>query len=287
MNRIREGFARVSSPFGGGVFDVSLAPQDVIAIVFWTKDAAPLMPYLHELSDRGHCFTFLYTINNYPRFLEPRVPELGHTLKVVKELVRRYGNSVFRWRYDTIVLTEAIDRLWHARNFRLLCDALAPYTQECIFSFCDYYKKTMKSMERAAPDYRMPNETECLEIAEELAGVAGKTGVAMSSCAHDFLVSGVIGKAHCIDAGFLGAVVDTPDRYEALKMLKIAPTRKECGCSGSRDIGAYNTCGHGCVYCYANSDPQLALKNLSHIAGDSVSLEVGSVRKASATSARG
>ena len=60
------------------MFRVSLQPSDVIAIVFWTKNAGPLVPYLDELAERGHCFTFLYTINNYPASLEPRVPDCGH-----------------------------------------------------------------------------------------------------------------------------------------------------------------------------------------------------------------
>jgi hypothetical protein len=269
MNRIREGFARVCSPFGGGIFDVSLALEDVIAIVFWTKNAAPLMPYLTELSEHGHCFTFLYTINNYPLFLEPRVPELGHTLKVVEDLCGRFTNSVFRWRYDTIVVTDTVNRRWHVRNFEMLSRMLAPYTKECIFSFCDYYKKTVRRMEREVPDYHMPDQSESRQIAEDLAEIAGNWGISLISCAHDFLVSRTIGKAGCIDPEFLVEVVDTPERREALGMLKRAPTRKECGCAVSRDIGAYDTCGHGCVYCYANSDPGLALKNLSRVGKDS------------------
>lgn len=279
MNRIREGFVRVLSPFGGRVFEVSLAPREVTAIVFWTKDAAPLAPYLVELSESGHCFTFLYTINNYPHFLEPGVPELSHTVKVVEEIARRFTRSVFRWRYDTIVLTESVDRQWHMHNFRLLCRMLAPYTRECIFSFCDYYKRTIKRMEREAPDYHVPDRRESREIAEEMAEIAGNWGISLASCAHDFLVSGPIRKAQCIDPGRLAEVVDTPERCEAVGALKIAPTRKECGCASSRDIGAYDTCGHGCVYCYANSDPGRALRNLSRIASHSVSLSASAIHE--------
>ncbi len=268
MRRIRAESVRVLSPFGGGVNEVSLAQEDVIAIVFWTKNAAPLWPYLDELTDRGHCFTFLYTINNYPAFLEPRVPDRGHTLKVVELLIRRFSASVFRWRYDTIVLTNVLNRGWHLQNFRKLCRLLSPFTTECIFSFCDYYKKTARNMERRVINEHRPCEVECIEIATEMADVAREWGISLASCAHDFLVSDKISKARCIDPMALARVVNSPERKLALTTLKTSPTRKDCGCAASRDIGAYDTCVHGCVYCYANSNPELSEKNRSLIMPD-------------------
>jgi hypothetical protein len=268
MQRMRAGNVKVNSPFGGGVHDISLDPADVIAIVFWTKDAGPLAPYLDELASMGHCFTFLYSINNYPAFLEPKVPDRGHTLKVAESLVRRFSASVFRWRYDTIVLTDVLDRGWHLQNFRELCRQLSPYTGECIFSFCDYYKKTARNMERRILNYRKPGETECVEMAEEMAEEAKKWGISLASCAHDFLVSNTILKARCIDPVFLADVVDSAERKAALASLKTSPTRKDCGCVASRDIGAYDTCAHGCVYCYANSNPELAARNRALIRPD-------------------
>ena len=38
--------------------------------------------------------------------------------------------------------------------------------------------------------------------------------------------------------------------------------RKECSCYLTGDIGAYNTCGHLCRYCYANADKDIVLRNM-------------------------
>jgi len=102
----------------------------------------------------------------------------------------------------------------------------------------------------------------------EMADVAADWGISLASCAHDFLVSGKVTKARCIDPVFLARVADGPARKAALEELKTAPTRKDCGCVASRDIGAYDTCAHGCVYCYANSNPELAARNRALVRPD-------------------
>jgi hypothetical protein len=282
MKRIRDHSVDVVSPFGGKQFQVSLDPSDVIAIVFWTKNASPLLPYLDELEQRGHRFTFLYTINNYPPSLEPNVPDLCHTLEVVEAMTRRYSSSIFRWRYDTIVLTDTINSQWHIRNFDYLCAKISPYVKECLFSFCDYYKKTIRNMERMVPNHHRPDEAECTAIAEELASIALSRGITLASCAHDFLVSCAISKARCIDPQFLARVVDSDERKHCLARLKATPTREDCGCVASRDIGAYDTCLHGCAYCYANTNPQLAARNVARMNSDSRCLAPKSCAQASA-----
>lgn len=38
--------------------------------------------------------------------------------------------------------------------------------------------------------------------------------------------------------------------------------REACNCLMGNDIGMYNTCGHGCIYCYANYDRKTVTKNM-------------------------
>jgi hypothetical protein len=69
----------------------------------------------------------------------------------------------------------------------------------------------------------------------------------MFSCCGDYLVGEKIEKAHCIDGRIIEGLF-FPDGFSYIDK----PTRKECGCTESSDIGTYDTCPHGCVYCYAN-----------------------------------
>ena len=41
----------------------------------------------------------------------------------------------------------------------------------------------------------------------------------------------------------------------------VQPGRKECACYLGGDIGAYDSCGHLCRYCYANASPEAVRRN--------------------------
>lgn len=261
MNRIREGYVCWANPFSGVVYRVSLLPEDVSAIVFWSKDYRPLLPHLDELDRRGYRMLFHFTITGLPRLFEPRVPDVEESLECARTLSRRYGSEAVLWRYDPVLMSSITDNQYHLRRFRELCLALEGVVKRCYFSFTVQYAKVLRNTELlrrktgiVCYDVTKP---ERLELAGALADVACEHGIAMLSCCGDYLVGGKIGKAHCIDGELLYRLY--PDR---IGRLALAPSRPGCGCSESTDIGAYDTCAHGCVYCYANTDPQTALRNL-------------------------
>lgn len=74
-------------------------------------------------------------------------------------------------------------------------------------------------------------------------------GIPTGKCIDDRLISQIIG----------AEVSATKDKNQ----------RKECGCIESIDIGAYNSCLHHCLYCYANSDRASVIKNFAAHASDS------------------
>ena len=70
FNRIKEGFVDVVNPFNlKQVSRISLSPKVVDCIVFWTKNAAPIIDRLDALKD--YKFYFQFTITPYDEDVEP------------------------------------------------------------------------------------------------------------------------------------------------------------------------------------------------------------------------
>lgn len=263
MERVREGYVRYYNPYGPQVVSVSLQPQDVHAIVFWSKNYAPFMRHLDELDQRGLDFYFHFGINGYTadpaiRPLEERVPHPKQSIKVFRELATRYSPKHVQWRYDPIIYTDRTDEQWHMRAFAELAQQLEGLTERCYFSFLDInYKKVVHNMRRldTALQPHDRSEEEKRQLALELARIAGNHGITLYTCAEDFAVIGPIRRGACVDKDIL----DTLWPHKAQK-LKLCSNRNKCGCYDSRDIGAYDTCPLGCVYCYAVLNRPLALQ---------------------------
>ena len=254
LNRLRAGSVTYPNPFSGQLYSVSLRPEDVHSITFWSKHYGPLLPHLPELTSRGYRACFHYTITGASHLLEPRVPAWPEAVRVFWELAARTSPRHVQWRFDPILFTPDLDADYYQDRFQQIAARLAGATHRCYFSFAAFYGKVERRLKQAGVQYYDPPLAEKLALVEALAGIAAEYDITLYACCQDELAGGQVQKAHCIDRELLAELF--PDRP---LVAEAKPTRKGCGCAASRDIGVYDTCPFGCRYCYANQDRETAL----------------------------
>ncbi len=249
LNRLEAGYARTLNPYGGQVSTVPLTVDAVDGVVFWTRNLEPFLGALDVVRGMNLPFVVHYTVTGYPRALDAATigPEraIGH----LRAVAARFGPGVGVWRYDPIVFSSLTPPAWHRQNFHRLCGAMKETVDEVVVSCAQIYRKTARNMAAAAhaADFEWwdpPAEEKCALLAE-LAEIAQAYGLRLTLCDQPELRSEGIGEARCVDAERLSRIAD-----KSITALR-RPHRKTCGCWASRDIGAYDSCPHGCAYCYA------------------------------------
>lgn len=256
FRRFREGFVLVRNPMNPRqVQRVSLRPEDVDGIVFWSKNPRPMLARLDELET--YAYYFQYTLTAYGRDAEAALSSHGERIDTFRLLADRIGAERVIWRYDPILLTERYSPEWHVEAFRGICEALRGYTKRVTISFVDTYARNRRRLEDLGVQQFSPEMM--TDMARELARIARANGMETVACCEDIdLAACGVGKAKCVDSELLGRIGGIP-----MRMIKDPNQREHCGCAPSVDIGAYNTCPNGCVYCYANYSPALLKQNLA------------------------
>lgn len=258
MHRLDEGFAGYMNPFGGSKHFVSLTPESVVCFVFWSKNFKPFLDHLKEIRLRQYNCYFQFTINALPKIFESNVVETLTAIETLKEISGMYSPAHINWRYDPIVITEFTDDDFHLSNFQSLASKLEGYVERCYFSFPTFYGKVKRNISIFEKETGLPildpHEEFKVGLANQLAEIAYQHRITMNSCCGDFLVGGKVEKAHCVDGYVIGSLF-----FDGNYAYRLKPSRAECGCAESTDIGAYDTCPNGCIYCYANVNKQKAL----------------------------
>lgn len=297
FNRLAKGYCVWYNPFNQQPMYVSF--KNCKVIVFWTKNPAPIIPYLSELDKRGIHYYFQVTLNDYvkERF-EPNVPSVEERVKTFKTLSNLIGKEKIIWRFDPLIITpnigprELLTRIWNVGN------KLKGYTDKLVFSFVDVkaYRKVQNNLVKETMLFTKEdvenaeaNHVQRIEIVEGLKKIREawhKDGwdIEMATCAEDIdLEAYGIEHNRCIDGELMKRIfADDKELVYYLHTLKwperdmfgeIPPIpqkpnnvkdtgqRKICGCMVSKDIGMYNTCRHFCVYCYANTSKEAVLRN--------------------------
>jgi hypothetical protein len=245
----------MTNPWGGQVYEVPLTPDAVDGFVLWTRNIAPLAPRLAEVAAVAP-FVVQYTVTGYPRAIETSTVAAARAVAAIRRLRADFGPRAVVWRYDPVLFTDLTPAAWHRANFAALAGALRGAVDEVVVSFAHVYRKTARNLDAAAArgDFRWrdPNIAEKQALAADLAVIAADAGMAFRVCAQADLVPPGGALARCIDADRLSDVAG-----QAIA-APVNGNRPDCLCHASRDIGAYDTCPHGCSYCYAVSSPEAA-----------------------------
>ena len=253
LQRFSEGYVLTRNPmFPSKVIRYELTPDKVDCVVFCSKNYKPILPRLHEITDRFHTY-FHYTITAYGRDIEPGVPSIEESMETLKALSRLVGKQRIAWRYDPVLLTKEYTIGRHLETFERMAGELAPYIDRCIFSFVEMYKELEVNMPELIPLSCQDMES----LAQGLGSIARKYGISIQTCGTngDYTRYGIHASG-CMTLDILGKANGITFRSRKHK-----GTRQGCHCIESRDIGAYDTCLNGCKYCYANKSPQKAFEN--------------------------
>lgn len=264
-NRIREGYVLARNPYYPRlVTRYSLTPELVDCICFCTKNPQPMLDRLEEL--RPFHQLWFVTITPYGKDIEPGVPDKGRVVESFKQLSRQVGKQNVIWRYDPIFVAESLSLSYsldfHIQSFEKLADQLCAYTETCMISFIDLYAKTKRNF----PQAREVTGAEQEVLGKSFGAIGKSLGLHMKTCCEgDALQKYGIDPSGCMTKAVLEKVVKAPLDVPA----QASRARQECDCLLGNDIGAYNTCGHGCVYCYANYDQNTVAQNRKHHHPDS------------------
>lgn len=255
FNRLHEGFALVRNPMNTHqVSKISLSPEVVDGVVFWTKNPSPMLESLNELKD--YTYYFQFTLNAYGKDVEPNVPsKKDFVIPTFKQLSLKIGKERVVWRYDPIFFNSKYTVEYHCKYFEQLCSILHDYTEKCTVSFLDLYKKTERNI--AGLNIHSTTEEQKMTLMEHFSRIANKYKITIDTCAEDINFERFgIHHAHCIDKKRIEKIGSF-----RLSVEKDKSQRAACGCVASIDIGSYNTCKNGCLYCYANFNSKIVEKN--------------------------
>ncbi|AEV28247.1 protein of unknown function (DUF1848) [Sphaerochaeta pleomorpha str. Grapes] len=255
FNRVQEGFVYTRNPKNyHQVSRISLEIDKVDGIVFWTKNPLPMLPRLQELS--SFPYYFQYTLTPYGRDIEPSVPpkiEVG--IPSFCRLSDTIGPDRVIWRYDPILVTTFYSIDYHLRYFTKMAGLLKGYTNRCTISFLDLYSNMRKNTDKLG--LIMISEKEQHYLCENFSSIAHANGMEIDTCSESIDTSRYgMGHARCIDDRLLEKIGGKP-----LTLSKDKNQRLECGCVTSKDIGMYDTCCNGCLYCYATRNTGQGRRN--------------------------
>lgn len=250
-NRLDAGTVSVRNPYyHEKVSTYDLSPDVCDGFHFYSKNYAPALNHpiwpMRRVVET-YPTIFSCTVNAYGPDLEAHVPPLSEQLEAVWRLADIAGPKRLTWLYSPVVLTDTYDAAFHFRAFNCICDRLADSVDAVHIDFLNHYDKLKN---RASHLLVIDDDTKRIML-YGFAEIAAKYSLPVQVCInhthpeHPNLTADL-----CLTLDKFGTANDIPMKTLTFKNSGIFG----CNCTATRDVAAYNTCPHGCVYCYANQD---------------------------------
>lgn len=260
-HRIEAGFVCTRNPYNPQqVRRYRISPDTVDIISFCTKNPEPMLSRIHQLDTYRQFWGV--TLTPYGRDIEPNVPDKHRIIKEIRELSNVVGKQAVSWRYDPIFITEKYSVEYHLHAFETICAALQGYISFCVISFIDLYAKTKRNF----PDVKEVTPEQQAFFAQKLSSIAAAHDIPVRACCESTSLQKYgINTDGCMTK----QVLEEATGCQLIVPKSKTAARAQCACLLGDDIGMYNTCGHGCLYCYANFDNHTVRTNMSRHDPDS------------------
>lgn len=247
FRRFREGVVESRNPlFPNRVTQYTLTPKTVDAVLFCSKNYAPALARLSEITGKYRTL-FHFTLNGYGTDVEPKTPPLSERLQTLSELARIVGKERVYWRYDPVLLTKAYTAEWHAEQFRREAEAISPYVAGVIVGFVEMFIRLQERLPSLIP-LDAEKKTDLLRSFGE---TARKLSLPIRTCKIHAVPSSDVPAQGCVTLDDIGRANGC-----RFKQTTHEGNKRGCACIQSRDIGWYDCCPAGCLYCNANRTPE-------------------------------
>lgn len=285
INRFDQSYTAKINPYDRSKISY-ISLEKVKAIVFWSKNPKPLIDKLDFFDRRNISYYFQFTLNDYEKEnLEPGLPKLNERIEIFQRLSEKIGKEKVIWRFDPLIKTEITSYEELLERIMKIADIIIPFTNKLVFSFAEIesYRKVRRAFSSRKDLFFKPPESYQasadvkIDFVKKLSTAIPELkklnpDIQIASCADSIDYSSyVIIPNRCVDDELLLKISADEELHQFLRpdlfrdeyYLKDRGQRKNCGCVLSRDIGAYDSCPHFCLYCYANSSKEAVLNKKS------------------------
>jgi hypothetical protein len=254
ISKVHQHYVRVKNPFNHSqIRTISLHPDHVAWIVFWSRNYSNLLKHHKEFS--SYQLLFHFTIVP-PGIFDYKTPLINETINQAGRIADLFGPDRIIWRYDPLIFWSEghKEKSNHSKQiFIKLCRELSEIgITRCITSLVYPYAKFLNRIKKFHFDVRLidPERSRIKPILEDMVDITSSFQMNLQACCSRLLTQwSNIEEASCIDGKFLNQLSGKRVVSEAKN-----PSREHCRCTRSIDVGDYemHPCYFGCHYCYAN-----------------------------------